>query len=135
MTDRTMFPKAAADAIGVSVDTVGRYAREGLIPFATTPKGHRRFNLDEVRAAIADLRGSQLTRLRTSAETPPRAMLIPGPAVRVSASSRLREDVRATRTGVRGGRASEAQVQDASPVTALDDVLDHARRVLVATGR
>lgn len=36
----------------LSTDSVGRYAREGRIPFETTPGGHRRFNLDEVRQAL-----------------------------------------------------------------------------------
>jgi nucleoside phosphorylase len=31
---------------------VQRYAREGKVPFDQTPGGHRRFNLDEVRAAL-----------------------------------------------------------------------------------
>jgi hypothetical protein len=35
-----------------SVDSAGRYAREGRIAFDQTPGGHRRFNLDEVRLAL-----------------------------------------------------------------------------------
>lgn len=42
-----------ARALGLSTDSVGRYARDGRIPFDTTPGGHRRFNIDEVRAALS----------------------------------------------------------------------------------
>lgn len=41
-----------ARALRVSADSIGRYAREGRIPFETTPGGHRRFNIDEVRLAL-----------------------------------------------------------------------------------
>jgi excisionase family DNA binding protein len=47
-----------ARALRVSADSIGRYAREGRIPFDTTPGGHRRFNIDEVRLAL-DLRGGR----------------------------------------------------------------------------
>lgn len=36
----------------MSPATVQRYAREGRIPYATTPGGHRRFDIYEVRAAL-----------------------------------------------------------------------------------
>ncbi len=49
---RTQFPKEVATALGISVDTVARYAREGIIPFEVTPKGHRRYDIDEVRDAV-----------------------------------------------------------------------------------
>lgn len=42
-----------AAALGLSADSIGRYAREGRIPFSTTPGGHRRFNIDEVGQALA----------------------------------------------------------------------------------
>lgn len=41
-----------AASLGISPATVQRYAREGRVPFATTPGGHRRFDIDEVRAAL-----------------------------------------------------------------------------------
>jgi excisionase family DNA binding protein len=50
---RTLKAAQISAALGVSVDSVGRYARAGQIPFATTPGGHRLFNLDEVRQALA----------------------------------------------------------------------------------
>jgi hypothetical protein len=48
-------PNELASELGVSVSTVGAYAREGLIPFTTTPKGHRRYDLKAVRAALAEI--------------------------------------------------------------------------------
>jgi len=40
-------------ALGLSKRTVLRLARDGLIPSIILPSGHRRFDLDEVRAALA----------------------------------------------------------------------------------
>ena len=45
-------PNELAEELGVSVSTVRAYAREGLIPFAETPKGHRRYDLSAVRRAL-----------------------------------------------------------------------------------
>lgn len=136
MVDRTWLPKAVAEALGVSVDTVGRYAREGLIPFATTPKGHRRFDLGEVRQALADIEGPQLTRLLPAGSTGAAASrLIAGPAVAVSASAALQEEIRATRTTASGLGSADTELETgAAPAGAgaLDDVLGRARRVLVA---
>lgn len=38
--------------LGVDPKTVSRYAAAGRIPCSATPSGHRRFNLNEVRAAL-----------------------------------------------------------------------------------
>lgn len=50
--DRTAEASQVAKALGLSSDSIGRYARAGRIPFATTPGKHRRFNIDEVRQAL-----------------------------------------------------------------------------------
>jgi excisionase family DNA binding protein len=42
-----------AEALGLSPATVQQYARNGRIPFDATPGGHRRFDIEEVRAALA----------------------------------------------------------------------------------
>jgi excisionase family DNA binding protein len=42
-----------ARLLHVSEETVRQYARDGRIPCETTPGGHRRFNADAVRAALA----------------------------------------------------------------------------------
>lgn len=61
MTQRTLLASALASALRLSVDSIGRYAREGKIPFDQTPGGHRRFDLDEVRLAL-DLEGDGAVR-------------------------------------------------------------------------
>lgn len=57
MAERTAEAAELARALRLSVDSVGRYAREGRIPFDTTPGGHRRYNVDEVRLALGLGRG------------------------------------------------------------------------------
>lgn len=52
MVDRNVEAGELARALGISPDSVGRYAREGRIPFAVTPGGHRRYDIDEVRLAL-----------------------------------------------------------------------------------
>jgi len=42
-----------AAALKLRPATVQGYARDGRIPFDVTPGGHRRFDIDEVRAALA----------------------------------------------------------------------------------
>src|SRR5215469_9897362 len=41
-----------AEALGLRPATIQQYARNGLISFDTTPGGHRRFDIDEVRAEL-----------------------------------------------------------------------------------
>ena len=41
-----------AEQLNISASTIRAYARERLIPFVETPGGHRRFDLDDVRAAL-----------------------------------------------------------------------------------
>jgi DNA-binding transcriptional MerR regulator len=52
MTDRVHSTGAVAVSLRVRPCTVQAYARDGRIPFDVTPGGHRRFDLDEVRAAL-----------------------------------------------------------------------------------
>jgi excisionase family DNA binding protein len=42
-----------AKELHISEQTVRGYAREGRIPFVETPGGHRRYVLEDVRAAIS----------------------------------------------------------------------------------
>lgn len=51
-----------AEALGLSPATVQQYARNGRIPFDATPGGHRRFDIEEVRAALAAGRGRKLAK-------------------------------------------------------------------------
>ncbi|WP_170133094.1 MerR family DNA-binding transcriptional regulator [Arthrobacter livingstonensis] len=128
---RSQLPGEVALALGISVDTVARYAREGLIPFAKTPKGHRRYNLAEVRDALASWQRSGPPLLAAGSSTQ-RRPLVTGPAVKASPQSRLREELRATRTA----DGSQEPTEDPAPRggTAFDQVLVHAKRVLVAEG-
>jgi len=67
---RTATTAEVAAALGLRPATVQGYARNGRIPFDTTPGGHRRFDVDEVRAVL-DLR-------RSTPAAPPAAMAIDG---------------------------------------------------------
>ncbi len=55
----------------ISEGTVRAYARDGLIPFVETPGGHRRFMLEDVRAAL-DLAKSRLIEPLEDGEQAPR---------------------------------------------------------------
>lgn len=127
---RTHLPGEVATALGISVDTVGRYAREGLIPFDTTPKGHRRFDIDEVRETLASETTPARDRLR--ARPAGSSRLVAGPDVAMSPQSRLREDLRSTRTTKQIETPEPAGLE---PNSAIVEVLFHSRRVLVAAGR
>lgn len=65
MTTPTDDPGAAllsagkvAAMFGVDPKTVTRWANDGRLPCVRTLGGHRRFRTDVVRAALADLQGS-----------------------------------------------------------------------------
>lgn len=128
---RTHFPKEVATALGISVDTVARYAREGIIPFDVTPKGHRRYNIEEVRDALASTLSQAPLRLAALQGK----KLVAGPEVRVSPQSRLQEDLRATRTVGLAESSSDEKTDGRSSDSVFDEVLGHARRVLVAASR
>lgn len=56
-----------ASDLGLATTTVQKYAQQGRIPFDTTPGGHRRFDVDEVRQALApasDLRDAAVAAIR-----------------------------------------------------------------------
>jgi excisionase family DNA binding protein len=52
-TVRTATSSQVATTLGLRIATVQRYARDGRIPSDKTPGGHRRFDIDEVRAALS----------------------------------------------------------------------------------
>ncbi len=62
---RTATTAEVAAALGLRPATVQGYARNGRIPFDTTPGGHRRFDVDEVRAVL-DVRRSAPAALPTA---------------------------------------------------------------------
>ena len=51
--ERAATTSEVAALLGLASATVQKYARERRIPFDTTPGGHRRFNVEEVRAALS----------------------------------------------------------------------------------
>lgn len=53
MKRRMAATSEVAAELGLAPATVQKYAREGRIPFDITPGGHRRFNIEEVRAVLA----------------------------------------------------------------------------------
>ncbi|MHC6591551.1 MerR family transcriptional regulator [Arthrobacter sp. C152] len=134
VVSRTQFPKEVATALGISVDSVARYAKEGLIPFEVTPKGHRRYNVEEVREALASALSPQPLRLGASPEFKG-GKLIAGPEVQVSPQSLLQEDLRATRTLESAESPADDITDGRSSNSVFDEVLGHSRRVLVAASR
>lgn len=48
LASRPLTVGQVAERFAVDPDTVTRWANEGLIPFFTTPKGHRRFYVEDV---------------------------------------------------------------------------------------
>lgn len=50
--ERSLTSEQVAESLRVGAATVRKYARAGVIPFSTTPGGHRRYALDEVRRAL-----------------------------------------------------------------------------------
>jgi excisionase family DNA binding protein len=64
--------KDVARVLDVDEQTVRRYARDGIIPFSATPGGHRRYDLDEVRIALARARARRFEPVDPSPEQTPR---------------------------------------------------------------
>lgn len=110
-----------AQELGLAAPTVQKYAREARVPYDVTPGGHRRFNLDEVRAALYDSSPS----LRDAPLEVDGGLGAGRPVVYSTAAAAERE----TRALVATAREDEA----AAP-TALQELFAHARRVLVTTG-
>lgn len=107
-------------ALGLAPATVQKYARDGRIPFNATPGGHRRFDVEEVRAALYGatnmLRGDPL---------PIDGGLGTGAPVTFSAAALTERDTRAL--------VALAAIEDNDGRSALEDLFDHARRVFVTT--
>lgn len=50
---RNLSTAALARKLGVSEQTIRYHARKGAFPYDQTPGGHRRYDVEEVRAALA----------------------------------------------------------------------------------
>lgn len=62
--DVFLTPAAVASALGVSPNTVTRWAREGRVPYQMTLGGHRRFDatvVEELRRKLQERGGMQPT--------------------------------------------------------------------------
>jgi excisionase family DNA binding protein len=53
VTEARVSSEEVAAALHVGPAAIRKYARAGRIPFVTTPGGHRRYDLEAVRAALA----------------------------------------------------------------------------------
>jgi excisionase family DNA binding protein len=96
--------KQLADQLHISAATIRLYARERLIPFSETPGGHRRFELDDVRAALALVRPVDLAPLSDD-EAPRLADSPPVGFTRVHSWATITEaDVRDASDSERGRR-------------------------------
>lgn len=109
--ERTAEAAEVARALRLSADSIGRYSREGRIPFDSTPGGHRRFNIDEVRLALGLGGGS------------PR-FAVPAPTVRARAIRSVSSTPGVAAPARRGGRtaasdlvATAFRVQRSVPLT------------------
>lgn len=52
--NRLLTPREAANAFGVTVKTLGRWARAGRLSSVRTLGGHRRFRAHEIRALLEE---------------------------------------------------------------------------------
>lgn len=69
-TSYTLTTRAIAAELNVTEQTVRQYASEGLIPCTRTLKGHRRFDINEVRAALRLVRPRLLEPLAAEEAAP-----------------------------------------------------------------
>lgn len=94
--ERTAEAAEVARELRLSADSIGRYARQGRIPFETTPGGHRRFNIDEVRQALGLGGGSGV-------------FTVPAATARARAIRSVRTTTGSDAPGVGAGRGAAAR--------------------------
>ena len=118
---RTATTRQVALALHVTESTVQTYSRDSRIPFDRTPGGHRRYDIDEVRAALDD---SDPT------------MLSPMVSRGLSVGAPFQRSVMATldtqRRAVVGEPMSSAGHETVEASPALLELIGHSRRILVA---
>lgn len=120
--ERTATTQQVASVLGVTPSAVQGYSRDHKIPFDTTPGGHRRYNLDEVRATL-EARGRSALELLVLNGL--------GPGAESPRSTMTSLDVQ--RRAVLGEAISEAEQRTPSDaVPALVDLIARSRRVLVS---
>jgi hypothetical protein len=97
---RSLSSKKLAKALNFSTETVYEYADAGLIPFNKTLNGDRLFNLEEVKESLITLNSSGVEGLRLPGELVADRLAL-GPKAIISASAKLKINLRATRTTLR----------------------------------
>lgn len=122
---RTSSSKDVAAALGVKPTTVQRYAREARVPYEQTPGGHRRFNVEEVRAALAREVDASFVEVL---DLDP---LAGGPAIGYSGSAVREAQLRTARSE----SAARSEPPPGGGPSELARLITTARRVLVSTSR
>ncbi|MGB3409730.1 MAG: helix-turn-helix domain-containing protein [Microthrixaceae bacterium] len=123
---RSATTKQVAEMLGVKETTVQLYSRQGRIPFAVTPGGHRRYDLREVRDAFAEVGSPGRLKPMTSSglgegsEATLSVMAAMDSERRAVTNSALKEDVESGESDAGGGMA------------AVMSLFERPRRVLVA---
>jgi len=112
--------KDVATALGVTESTVQLYSRQNRIPFDCTPGGHRRYNLEEVRTALALEEPSLMLAPMTS----------PGLGAGISVPRSELASMDAERRALVGERFDQIDVPEES--SAILDLIGQSSRVLVA---
>ncbi|MEG9250299.1 MerR family DNA-binding transcriptional regulator [Arthrobacter sp. Soc17.1.1.1] len=129
IVSRTEHPNITAKALGVSAQTLARYAREGIVPFDTTPKGHRRYNTEEVVEALRWVKEPTVFMEPLGFDE-----LVFGSEVVMSPQSRMSQDLRATYTSPITEDPVDISEIQAPSTSAFDEMLSSAKRVLVTVG-
>lgn len=119
---RTATTKQVAVMLSVKETTVQLYSRQNRIPFDVTPGGHRRYDLDEVSAALG----------RDGATS----VLVPMTSPGLGAGSTVARSAIAVmdseRRGVTGEVLAETGSDPDGETSAAVSLFEHPRRVLVA---
>lgn len=133
MTMRRLSSAQLGEALGLRPATVQQYAREGRIPCELTPGGHRRFDLDEVRAALLAEKGASASSTERAARTS-----VFGPSKRARAMAAARA-VRTTDADVAAAAerraAPQAGAVEAPRSTAAAAMCSAAVELLANAGR
>ena len=128
---RTQSTSEVSAALGLRPATVQQYARNGRIPFDTTPGGHRRFDTDEVRAALALRQDAPVTppvRSRGARGWLADALELEAWADRITARYELPEVIRILVAGsVRDLRKVEFRAAEGTGMSGWDGLVDAAR--------
>lgn len=92
---RSLTTKELGRQLGVSEQTVRYHARKGTFPYDPTPGGHRRYDLDEVRAALRGI-GAPANTHRERGPFPPRGARIELRSPSGKLTSAMRIEMQAT---------------------------------------